>query len=183
MAYKSKIIHNPVTGQEIKFLQTSADTGGKLLEMESTWYGPSKEPVPHYHPYQEEDFRVISGELTVRLGDVIRTLKAGDGVHISVNQVHSMWNASEGKTVANWQVRRALDTELLLETMTGLAADGKTNAAGMPNILQIALTADKFSNILRLGKPSFATQRVVFFLLKPFARIVGYRATYSKYLD
>jgi mannose-6-phosphate isomerase-like protein (cupin superfamily) len=184
MAYKSKIIHNPVTRQEIKFLQTSADTGGRLLEMEATWYCRSKEPVPHYHPYQEEDFSVISGELTVRLGGGdIRTLRAGDRIHISVNQVHSMWNAGEGRTVVNWQVRRALDTELLLETMHGLAADGKTNSAGMPNILQIAVTADKFSNILRPGRPSFATQRVLFFLLKPLALLLGYRPTYSKYLD
>jgi mannose-6-phosphate isomerase-like protein (cupin superfamily) len=183
MAYRNKVISNPVTGQEIKFLQTSKDTGGELLEMESTWHGRSKEPAPHYHPYQEEDFKVIFGELTVRMGgEAVRTLKAGDSLHISVNQVHSMWNAGEGKTVVNWQVRRALDTEQLLETMIGLAADGRTNSEGMPNILQIALTAGKFSNTVRLASPSFAVQRIVFSVFKPIAWSLGYRPTYQKYL-
>jgi len=184
MAYKNKVIINIVTGQEIKFLQTSEDTAGKLLEMESTYNSRSKEPAPHYHPYQEEDFKVISGELTVRMGgEAIRTLKAGDSLHISVNKVHSMWNAGEGKTVVNWQVRRALNTEHLLETMIGLAADGRTNSEGMPNILQIALTAGKFSNTLRLATPSFAVQSILFSILKPIGWLLGYRPTYQKYLD
>jgi quercetin dioxygenase-like cupin family protein len=184
MAYRNKVISNPVTGQDIKFLQTSKDTAGELLEMEVIYYSRSKEPAPHYHPYQEEDFKVISGELTVRLGGgVIRTVKAGDSLHILVNQVHSMWNAGDEKTVVNWQVRRALDTEYLLETMAGLAADGKTNTEGIPGILQIALTVGKYGNIIRLVKPPLALQRILFSILKPLAWSLGYRPTYEKYLD
>lgn len=52
MAFKGKVIANPVTGQQIKFVQTAKDTGGKLLEMESVYAPASKEPPPHYHPCQ-----------------------------------------------------------------------------------------------------------------------------------
>jgi quercetin dioxygenase-like cupin family protein len=184
MAYRNKVIINPMTGQEIRFLQTGKDTAGKLLEMEATYFMSSREPAPHYHPYQEEDFKVISGELSVRMGGgKVCTLKAGDRLHVSAGQVHSMWNTGNAKTVVNWQVRRALDTEYLLETMTGLAVDGKTNAAGMPGILQIALTAGKYGNVIRLAKPSPALQNILFSILRPLAWLLGYQSTYKKYLD
>jgi quercetin dioxygenase-like cupin family protein len=67
MAYKNKTICNPVTGQNITFLQTATDTGGALLEMESVYNSTSKEPAPHYHPAQEEDFTVLEGSLSVKL--------------------------------------------------------------------------------------------------------------------
>lgn len=52
MAFKGKVISNPVTGQQIKFIQTAKDTNCQLLEMESVYAAASKEPPPHYHPYQ-----------------------------------------------------------------------------------------------------------------------------------
>jgi hypothetical protein len=73
MAYKNKTICNPVTGQNITFLQTAQDTGGALLEMESVYNSTSKEPVPHYHPAQEEDFTVLEGSLSVKLNGQLRS--------------------------------------------------------------------------------------------------------------
>jgi len=181
MAYKNKIIKNPVTGQDIKFLQTAEDTGGALLEMESTYHSESKEPPSHYHPYQEEDFKVIKGELSVRLDGKMRTLRSGDSLHIPKNQVHCMWNASAQKTIVNWQTKPAMNTEYLLETITGLAQDGKTNKEGRPNILQVALMTNKYSNTFRLARPPYALQKLVFGLLTPIAYLAGYRPSYNKY--
>jgi len=42
MAFKNKIILNPKTRNEIKFLQTSKDSDGKILEMESTYLQTQK---------------------------------------------------------------------------------------------------------------------------------------------
>lgn len=184
MAYKNKTIRNPMTGQEIRFIQTSKDSNGQLLEMESTYNAMSKEPVSHYHPYQDEFFTIISGEMTVRLdGEETHTLQAGDTLEIPRNQIHAMWNATNQKAVVNWQVRPALNTEELLETVMGLANDGKCNRNGMPGILQIALTSRKYDRELRLVSPPLLVQRVVFSVLKPFAMMAGYKASYVRYLD
>ncbi len=75
MAFKNKEIFNPITKQDNKFLQTSRDTDGQLLEMESTYNSFSKEPAAHYHPYQVEDFTVLTGELTVRIDGRLKVLK------------------------------------------------------------------------------------------------------------
>jgi len=183
MAYRNKYISNPYTGQDIKFIQTAKDTGGDLLEMETTYQAKSMEPVPHYHPLQAEDFTVSSGELTVRINGELRQMKAGDRLHIPANTVHAMWNNSAGVTVVNWKVQPALQTEYLLETGMGLARDGKTNNKGMPGILQVALMAHKFSGEFRLAKPPYLVQKILFILLTPFSYLFGYRSTYKKYLD
>ncbi|MFM9945402.1 MAG: cupin domain-containing protein [Bacteroidia bacterium] len=183
MAFKSKQIRNPKTGQDIKFIQTAKETEGKLLEMEATYNSHSKEPAAHYHPLQVEDFTVLSGQLTVRIDGELKVLKQGDTLHIPINQVHSMWNDTDGKTIVNWKVQPAMNTDNLLETATGLAIDGKTNDDGMPNILQVALMANKYSEVFRLSKPPFVVQKILFIILTPFSYLLGYKPTYKKYLD
>jgi len=142
MAYRNKTIFNPKTLVEIKFLQTANDTNGQLLEMEAGYNAHSNEPAAHYHPYQAEDFTVLSGELTVRIDGQIKVLKQGDTLHIPKTKVHSMWNNSQNKTVVNWKVQPAMNTADLLQTASGLANDGKTNKKRMPNLLQVALMAN-----------------------------------------
>ncbi|MBV6443478.1 MAG: cupin domain-containing protein [Haliscomenobacteraceae bacterium CHB4] len=183
MAYKGKIILNSKTGIETKFLQTSKDTGGQLLEMETTYPARSLKPPPHYHPHQEEDFVILSGEMTVNMDGQLRILKQGDTLHIPRNMVHAMWNHTKEKTVVNWQVRPALDSEYFFETTTGLANDGKTSRGGRPNMLQTAVLMTCFSDEFLLVKPPRWVQRLVFGLLAPVGWLLGYRGVYRKYLD
>jgi quercetin dioxygenase-like cupin family protein len=183
MAYQNKIIGNPVTNQTIHFLQTAKETGGRLLEMQSTYVGRSKEPAVHYHPKQQELFTVLEGELTVILNGKKLQLKKGEQLHIAPHEVHSMWNDNDDTTVVNWKVWPALDTEYLLETAMGLAADAKVNKDGMPNILQLSVTGIRFDNVFRIAKPPHLVLKILFYLLTPVAWLLGYRAVYDKYID
>lgn len=183
MAFKNKIIKNSITGQDIKFILTGHDTDGQLLEMEATYNSFSKEPAAHYHPFQVEDFIILSGQLTVRIDKQVKILKQGDTLHIPKNKVHAMWNNSNEKTVVNWKVQPAMNTENLLETASGLANDGKTNANGIPNIFQVALMSIKYSAVFRLASPPFIIQKILFFVLAPFSYLFGYKPSYKNYLD
>lgn len=183
MAIKNKVVSNPKTGQDIRFIKTSKDTNGEILEMESTYHAHSKEPAAHYHPYQEEDFVVVSGELTVSIHGKLKVLRQGDRLNIPPNTVHAMWNRSENVTVVNWKVQPAMNTEFLLEMINGLARDGETNAEGMPGILQVALMVNNFTDEFRLSKPPFIIQKILFLILTPFAYLAGYKPVYRKYID
>jgi hypothetical protein len=110
-------------------------------------------------------------------------LKEGDTLHIPPGTSHAMWNNSNVITIINWQVRPAMNTEHLLETITGLAIDGKTNEEGMPGILQVAATVNHFTKVYRLSKPPYFVQKILFAVLAPVAYLLGYRATYKKYID
>jgi mannose-6-phosphate isomerase-like protein (cupin superfamily) len=181
MKVNNRFISNPVTHQDIRFLQTSADTSGKLLEMESTYHSCSTEPPSHHHPFQTEEFTIVQGEMNIRLNGMVRELKEGDVLRIPKNTPHSMWNSKALPAVVNWRVMPALETEMLLKNMTGLAVDGKTNARGMPGTLQLALTANRFSDELRLSGIPFIVQKLIFILLTPLALLRGLRAVYAKY--
>ncbi|RRB06607.1 cupin domain-containing protein [Larkinella rosea] len=183
MAHKGKEIRNPKTGQVIQFVKTKADTRGRYLELISTYEAHSKEPVPHYHPNQDEYFEVLQGELTIRLNGRLKILQPGDKLHIERNRVHSMWNASDDKTVVSWKTVPAMDTEYLLELNTGLANDDKTNAEGIPDLLQVALMMNHYDHVFRVAKPPFVVQKLVFGMLTPLAWLLGYKPYYKKYID
>jgi len=182
MAYKNKILRNSITGQDIRFLQTAADTNGELLEMESTWNSKTGQPPPHFHPKQAEDFTVLEGELHAIINGELKIYKKGDQFHVPAGTIHSMWNAAGEKARVNWKIRPALITENFFETTTGLANDGKTNGKGVPNILQASLLLRHFDSVLRLTKPSKPIQMIVFGTLAPIARLLGYKPVYKKYI-
>jgi quercetin dioxygenase-like cupin family protein len=183
MAFPGKILHNKITGQEIRFIETAAQTGGEFLRMQSVYRSASKEPVPHYHPQQEEDFEVLEGRLCVRIHGQVLVLQKGDRLHIPRNTVHSMWNASGAYTAFSWKVSPALETEYFLETAVGLVTEGRTNAKGIPPLLQAALLSQHFSGVYRMAKPSYKFQKLLFSLLSPFAYLRGYQPFYQRHLD
>lgn len=183
MAYPNKIIRNAETGQAIRFIRTSRDTAGQLLEMEATFRAGSSHPPAHYHPHQDEDFSVVAGELTVQIGQELTTLRQGDHLHIPRNTIHVMWNQSAADTVVNWQVRPALDTEFLFETIFGLSNESHSNGRGSIPFLHKAVLARRFSSELRLARPSQLIQKVVFGLVALITPSLGYRAKHEVYLD
>ena len=110
-------------------------------------------------------------------------LSAGETLEIPCNTIHSMWNGSGEKSVVNWKVQPALDTEYFLETGMGLAAQGKVNKKGMPSIWQAALLAERYQNVFRLAKPWFVWQQAAFKLLASIGRLMGYKAVYRELLN
>lgn len=183
MAYTGKIISNPFNKQQIRFLTTSADSDGKLLEMISVWEPGGAKPVEHYHPQQDEYFNVIEGELSISINGRQITLSQGESLQISRNMVHAMWNGSNKRVVARWSVYPALDTEYLLEAGAGLAADNEIRGTGGPGLLYSAVLLTKYKREFRVTKPSYLVQRIVFSLITPFAMLKGKNADLLKYID
>jgi mannose-6-phosphate isomerase-like protein (cupin superfamily) len=71
-------IHNPRTGQRIRFVHTAADTNASLLRLE-TVNPPTAVPEPmHVHPRQESRAEVIAGTLRFDIDGEERRLAPGD---------------------------------------------------------------------------------------------------------
>jgi hypothetical protein len=64
----------------------------------------------------------------------------------------------------------------------GLAQDGKVNNRGMPNLLQLALFAQEFADVVQFTRPPRIVQGILFGALTPVARLLGYRGSYPEYL-
>jgi quercetin dioxygenase-like cupin family protein len=181
MARKGEILDNPVTGLRIIFRQTSGDTNGALLEVESVYTKPTpSRPPNHYHPGQEERFEILAGELRALIGGEGKTLREGEILLIPPGTPHTMWAEAEGVRV-NWQTQPALETETFFETISGLSRDAKTGEKGTPNLLQAAVIAQAYSDEFRLASPPWPVQRIIFAVLAPLGRLLGYRASYPEY--
>lgn len=183
MAFKGKYIENPISGQSIRFINTSVDTDGALLEMESMFAPHSTEPLAHYHPHQNESFTILEGKIRVRINGGYRDFAKGEVLNVKRNTIHSMWNAFDEPARVRWTVQPALGTEYFFEIGMGLAKEGKVGKSGMPKLLQTVLLLDKFRREFRLGKPSYRLQRLIIKSLSPIARAAGYQAVYGKYID
>ncbi|HZU60264.1 MAG TPA: cupin domain-containing protein, partial [Solirubrobacteraceae bacterium] len=95
MAHTGQTIVNPVSGERITFLKTSADTGGEYLEIDVELTPDGAVPGMHVHPHQEERFEVISGNVRFRKGLRRIDAQAGDVVVVEPGKAHKFKNRGE----------------------------------------------------------------------------------------
>ncbi len=172
-------LENPVTGEVLIFHQTSHDTDGESVLIETIVRPGGFVAAAHVHPGQEERFQVLAGSVGFRLGR--RKLVAGPGERVTVpaGTSHTFWNAGEDEAHFVCEIRPALQFEQLIETMFGLAADGKTNKKGMPNPLRLAVIANAHFDDVRLPFPPEWMQKAGLALGAPLGRLMGYSPVYD----
>lgn len=172
-------ITNPRTGQKMKFLKTSRDTNGEILQIECTNLpGGVKEPE-HIHPFQENRFEVLSGSLMFCINGKERQANAGETISIPPNTPHFFWNGSDKEAHYIQEFRPALRSEAFFEALFGLAREGKLNEKGTANLLQMAVFIPLFWNEIRVTRPPQIMQKILFSLLNPVGKLLGYKIAYQ----
>ena len=93
MAHAGAVIENPVVGDRIIFLRTTADTAGELLEFDLFARPGAAGPPEHVHPQATERFEVKQGVLRARVAGIEKTIEAGQSLVIPAGTLHSWWNS------------------------------------------------------------------------------------------
>ncbi len=178
MIRQGDTIENPVTGERVTFLKTSAETGGEYVLIETTVTPNGAVAAEHVHPHQSERFEVLEGVVEFELdGDTI-VAREGDLVMVEAGAAHQFRNIGTEEVRFLTEVRPALAFEEFLETMFGLAADGKTNGSGMPNPFRLAVIMNEHFDLVRLPFPPAWVQRTGLVLASPLGRLLGYEPSY-----
>ena len=172
-------LENPVTGERLTFRRTASETNGADVLVETAVRPDGFVAAAHVHPYQTERFEVLSGTLGLELGHETITARPGETLTIEPGTAHKFWNAGENELRFVAEITPALEFESLIETMFGLAADGKTNRKGLPNALRLAVIAKAHFDTVRLPFPPAALQRLALTLGAPLGRAFGYQPTYA----
>jgi mannose-6-phosphate isomerase-like protein (cupin superfamily) len=172
-------IVNPVTGERLVFALTSRDTDGELTRFETFVDPGGAVAAAHVHPYQAETFTVIEGTLGMKRGREKFVLNPGGMAYVDPGVRHKFWNAGEDTLRFRAEVRPSLEFESLIETMFGLAADGKTNRKGMPSPLRLAVIANHHFDVVRLPLIPHALQKAALVPGSLLGRAVGFRPTYQ----
>lgn len=134
-------IVNPIIGEKIIFLETSKQSGGKKTLME-VHLGPKGGNPLHYHKRFSESFKIIEGQLNVRVGKETKILKPNDTATAPTGTVHRFFNTS-GETVQfTCELTPASEGfENVLRIGCGLANDGKAAKNGLPKgLMHMAIT-------------------------------------------
>lgn len=183
MSKAGDIFENPVTGEYGYVRVGTEETDGKLL-VADLWIRPGGAVLgAHIHPNADERFTVVSGKLSYMLGDQKGVLEAGESVDFPRGTVHDFWNAGDEDARAIVEIRPGARMELMIRTMFGLAREGKTNSKGMPNLFQLAVTSQEFLDVFQPMNPPPAVQRVLFGVVGPIARLLGYKGMYPHHQE
>jgi oxalate decarboxylase/phosphoglucose isomerase-like protein (cupin superfamily) len=181
MPYASQTLNNPYTGERIIFEQTEQDTGGSVVAFEHFMLPRTMPTFPeHVQLNQEERFEIISGTARYRLNGVEGQAHAGETVIVPPGVIHiNCWNAGPEALKMRHSFHPALGTDIFFETIFTLAMNGKTNAKGEVNLLQLAVIANEIeSQTFNAGIP-IPLQRLALPVLALIGRLLGYRARYS----
>jgi quercetin dioxygenase-like cupin family protein len=178
MIHAGDTIHNPITGERIVFRQTSRETNGEAVVIETFVQPNGVVAAAHVHPSQEERLAVLRGSLGFKVGRKKRVAGPGPRLTVPAGTPHKFWNAGDDEAHFVCEVRPALQFEALLETMFALAADGKTNRKGMPNPFRLAVIANAHFDTVRRPFPPAIVQRIGLALGAPLGRALGYQPVY-----
>lgn len=172
-------ITNPRTGQVMIFIKTSAETNGELLQIEC-FSPPTLEREPeHIHPFQQNSFAIISGHCVFLIDGKEQVVGPGQSINIPANVRHHFWN--EGDTVAHYiqEFRPALKIDTFFETFFALAKDAKLNKNGIPGLFHVSIIGLAHKDEIRLTNPPWALQYIIYKILAPFGKLLGYSAEYK----
>lgn len=172
-------LENPATGTRLVWRRTSSETGGRAVVVEVFLPPNGFVPALHVHPRQRQRVEVLGGSVGVQVARRRAVVGAGTRLTVPAGTPHRFWNAGEETAQVMTEITPALRFESLLETLFALAADGRTNAAGRPGPLQLAVTAAAHFDTVRLAFPPAPLQRLALALAAPLGRAHGYRAVHA----
>jgi quercetin dioxygenase-like cupin family protein len=175
---RGEIFENPVTRERAVIIELPWQNKQGRAVANLTALPGARVVGEHLHPALHESFSVLQGELTVVRDGQRSTLRAGETADIEPGVWHDWFNEADVDAVVRVEVTPGERFAHMIETLFGLAREGHVDRKGMPNLLQLALTAQEFSDVIVLRKPPPTVQRIVFGALEPIARRRGYRATY-----
>jgi quercetin dioxygenase-like cupin family protein len=169
-------IDNPVTGETMTFLLTGRETNGELLRIAMRVRPDGFVASEHLHPRQEERFWVADGEITLRIDGEERRYMAGEAITIPAGTPHVWWNSGPSELRVLVEFRPAGRFAEFITTFFAFARAGRTNRRGIPTSpFQLAATFAEYADVIRGTRPPWVIQRLLFAVLNPIGRVLGYR--------
>jgi quercetin dioxygenase-like cupin family protein len=178
-----RTIYNPVTGERFVSTVGGADTRGEYAEARGFFPLGTRPPGIHRHVHQDEVVTVVSGRIRARIGKDEREYGPGETILLPRGQWHDFWVVGDGPAEFIGRATPALGIELLLGTLAGLAAEGKTDKQGRPRPLQGAVMGVFYDEVAQFKAPPPAVQRVLLPVLAAVGRWRGLRPYYERHFQ
>jgi quercetin dioxygenase-like cupin family protein len=176
-------LSNPATGERGVVRVAPTEENGRTL-IADLFVQPGGAVVgAHWHPAIEEAFTVTRGQVQLRIGNQTSIAPLNQRVVIPAGVIHDWWNTGTEEAHVIVEVRPGDRFLAMIANLFGLAQDGKTNAKGLPNPLQLVLFGKEFEDVIVFTQPPRWLFNLLYWLLGPIARILGYRGSYPQYMN
>lgn len=169
-------IINPVTGEKLLVIKSTEE----IFKMAYSIRPNSKIAVEHVHPFQEQTIQVTSGELHCRVNGRDHVLRAGVSMTIPAGVAHFQWNPTGAEVLAIEKYRPARQIHNFFRILFKLSEEGKTNGEGSLTPLLGAALMSEFKDTVRASSFKW---RILFGLLAPVSRLLGYRKIIRNYIE
>lgn len=170
-----EILENPVTGESMRILESSAQT----FKAQYSLRPHGEIPGEHLHPNKEQLISVLSGEMHLRINGDHQIVRAGETTILPVGARHFQWNPCDSEAVVIEEVRPAGRIHDFFKVLFGLAQDGRTDVNGYPSLVLSAALFWEFKDSIRPGPLGL---RLLIAVLGPIALRFGHRRQIEKYL-
>ena len=177
------IASNPATGERSVLLTDPRDHPDQVLVSHLSVEPGGRVVAPHWHPSLEERFLILKGRVGFYLDGKEMTLGAGEHAHVKRNVVHDWWQVGDETAEAIVEVDPGVRFLEMVGTLFGLSRDGKVNARGMPDPLQLAAMAHEYSDTVVFTKPPALVRKTAIPVLAAIGRVRGRKPMYEKYME
>lgn len=182
MSKAGDVFANPITGESGYIRLGTQETNGELIVSDLRVRLGGAVIGAHIHPTVDERFTVLNGKIGYLLGEKRGVLQPGESIALPHGIPHDWWNAGEQEARVIVEMRPGRRMEQLVTTLFSLAREGKTNKQGVPNPFQMAIIAQEFADVVVFLKPPRWIQKLLFGMLAPVGRLLGYKAIYPHHL-
>lgn len=182
MSKAGQVFTNPVTGERAVCRVGSEDGSEPERSVFDLYVRPGGAVAgEHVHDTLFERFEVIAGKVGLRVGGEERIAGPGDAADVPPGTPHDWWNAGEETAHVEVEVRGATASrfEEMLITAFDLAHEDKTNSEGRPRMLQLAVIARDYRDVINFTKPPAFVQAALFGPLAAIGRARGLRSSYA----
>lgn len=169
---------NPVTGEYGYIRIGTEESNGELIVSDLRVRVRGAVLGAHRHPTIDERFTVLEGKIGYMLDGKNGVLQAGQSADLPRGVYHDWWNAGDTEARVIVEIRPGRRFEQMVITLFNLAREGKTDKKGRPNPLQMAVIAQEFKDVVQFMSPPPAVQGVLFGILAPIGRLLGFKAIY-----
>jgi mannose-6-phosphate isomerase-like protein (cupin superfamily) len=182
MDRRGQVFENPVTGERVVVLTDPESHPDRVLVAHLIVAPGGRVATEHLHPTLTERFHVIRGRVGFLIGGEKRVLGAGDHATVEPNVPHDWWQMGSEPAEVVVEVAPGDAFVEMVCTLFGLARDGKVNRRGLPGLLQLAVTANTYRDVMVISSPPPWVQRPLFLILASIGHTTGLEAAYPEYL-
>jgi quercetin dioxygenase-like cupin family protein len=168
--------YNPVTGETLSVLESSKN----VSRFEFTLPAGTQIASERIYPTQDHTIFVLEGRLGCRIGAVKHILGVGASRRIPASTPHFLWNASDKNVRAIAEFNPAGRIRCMFRVAYSMARYGYVGWNGQPKLLIGAAFFSEFKDVV---EPSSIGSRILYGLMNPLSRLLGYRRKIKGYME